>query len=155
MKVHNKARAAGAPGKASGFVAKGQPTKRNAGKSSPEGNSKVTDAVGSGAGAGSANATANSEYDPASGKKARSIADLRSALKKVNERASGGAGQVGNVPQKNNFGKQKKAGMGKMDKMSMKKPRGMAKQSTPEAKDPKDSKMVMNGQTKVGMKKGA
>ncbi len=156
MNVRNKARAAGPAGKASGFVAKGQPTKRNAGKTSPQGNGPVSEAVGSGPGP-IPDKTPDSEYDPASGKKAGSIADLRRASKLVNERGGIKAAQKGmsRGMSKNNFGKQAKAGMGPMDKKSMKKPRGMAKQSSPEAYDPKDAKMVNNGQTKIGMKKGA
>lgn len=118
--------------------------------------SKVSKPAGMG-NVGSASKTADSSFDPMSGKKAGSIADLRRASKLVNERGGIKAAQKGmsRGMSKNNFGKQAKAGMGPMDKKSMKKPRGMAKQSSPEAYDPKDAKMVNNGQTKIGMKKGA
>lgn len=104
-----------------------------------------------------------SEYDPASGKRAKSVADLRSAVKKINERSDAGesspTGKQGGQDakhtssSKNESGFMKGAGMSDMDKKSKKAPIGEADQEAgaDEMEDPMDEDEEDNGQTEMGM----
>lgn len=102
-----------------------------------------------------------SEYDPASGKRAKTTDDLRSALKKINERSLAGeaspTGKEGGQEGKSNSAKNAtgymKGGEGELDKKSMKKPRAQADQMKDEMEDPMDEDMEDNGLTEEGMTK--
>lgn len=159
--MHNKAKSASAgadrPAVKDSFGKKGQPKKHNM---APPSKDKERQPVSEDAGekTPTAEKVAASEYDPASGKRAKSIADLRSAQKKINEAADADGdptgsegGQDGKHSSSKNATGYMKAGMGKMDKQSKKKPTGLAKQTDPEMDDPMDEDMEDNDQTEEGM----
>lgn len=104
--------------------------------------------------------TVQSEYDPASGKRAKTVADLRSAAKKINERSMAGeasptgseGGQDGkHSSSKNDSGFMKGKTEGELDKKSMKKPRALANMDEDEMEDPMDENEEDSEQTKYGM----
>jgi hypothetical protein len=108
-----------------------------------------------------------SEYDPASGKRAKSIGDLREAYKKISEKASrsdghsptgseGGQDAKHLSNSKNESGFMDSPGEGELSKMTKKKPRAQASQMVREDQDedmvdPLDEEQEDNEQTMIGM----
>lgn len=163
---HNMAKKAGAgadkaPAKDS-FGKKGEKDMRNMAKPSKDKRATpVSDDAGSAEGYQDEGTASKSEYDPASGKRAKSVADLRNAQKLITERSSAGeaspTGSEGGQQDKHGSSKNAtgmmKGGMGEMDKKSMKKPRGLADQmaGADEMEDPSDQDEEDSEQTKEGM----
>jgi hypothetical protein len=119
----------------------------------------VTEDAGSAEGYADEATAKKSEYDPASGKRAKSVADLRNAAKLLTERSDAGeASPVGKEGgQEGVHGTTKtatgfmKAGKSAMDKKAMKKPRGLASQDADEMTDPMDTDEVESDQSEEGM----
>lgn len=170
--LRNKARAAGpgadgAPAKDS-FGRKGDGRRSGAAHNeAPGSKDKASEPVSEDAeantGTYNASPVAKSEYDPASGRRAGSVADLRNAQKLINERSEAGeaspTGKEGGQDakhlssSKNESGFMKGAGMGEMDKMSKKAPRAQADQMADdsEMEDPMDEEEEDSGQAEEGM----
>lgn len=121
----------------------------------------VSEDAGSAAGYADEATASKSEYDPASGKRAKTVADLRNASKLLSERSDAGeaspTGKEGGQDakhtssSKNASGFMQGAGMSKMDKMSKAKPTGEADQMGDEMVDPMDEDEEDSEQTKIGM----
>ena len=160
--MHNKAKAAKsgeerAPLRDS-FGKRGHKEKHNEAPPSKDRKSTaVTDDAGSEVESSSATAQ-KSHYDPASGKRARSIADLREAAKRINERSLAGeyspTAKQGSQEGGEETGKASgwmKAGLGKLDSKSKKAPRSLASQETDEGEDPMDAEQDGSDETEEGM----
>lgn len=166
-KMHNMAKGSG-PGadKAASkdsFGKKGQPKNHNV---APASKNKAAESVSEDADKLSPDAkkVVDSEYDPASGKRAKSVADLRNAAKlvqkRINEKSSAGSdsptGSEGGQDAKHNSSKNESGfmqGKGKsmMEKSSQKAPKKPADQMKDPMEDPFDQDQVDNGQYKEGM----
>lgn len=101
-----------------------------------------------------------SEYDPAGGKRAKSVADLRSASKKITERSMAGeaspTGSEGGQDAKHTSSSKNSTGYMKtaaseMEKKMHAKPRGEADQMKDEMEDPLDEDEEDSGQAEEGM----
>lgn len=163
--VHNKAKGAskGADRSAvkDGFGKKGERAMHNVAGGSKD---KPTDPVSTDANNGydctSGPTASGSQYDPASGKRAKSVADLRSAAKKLNERSAAGSaspvgsegGQDGKHSSAQNSTGYMKSGDGAFGKKSKKPPRAAANlDGTNDMEDPMDEGEENSGQTEEGM----
>jgi hypothetical protein len=163
--VRNKARAAGKgadkPATNDSFGKKGQPPVHDKAPSSKDkGRTAVSDDADKTSGY-TDEGTGKSEYDPADGKRAKSVADLRNASKLITERSDAGpyspTGSEGGEQGKTNSSKNStgwmKGGEGPLDKKSMKKPRAAADQmsGSDEMEDPIDEDEEDSDQTEEGM----
>jgi hypothetical protein len=166
-KVHNMAKGAskGANRDAvtDSFGKRGQKKMRNEAPGSMDKTSTpVSDDADGHPGHDDASKVAESTYDPASGKRAKSVADLRSAQKKLNERAehddgasptgSEGGQDAKHTSSSKNASGYMKAGEGEFEKKSGKKPRSLADvDGTDDMEDPMDEDEEDSGQYKDGM----
>lgn len=165
-KMHNKAKAGKKGGERplpkDGFGSKGEQEMHNEMPAKDGDNFRTP--VGKDASAGDAKyeeKTTKSEYDPASGKRAKSVADLRAAAKKLNESSgslgsptgSEGGQDAKHMSSSKNSTGYMKAGMGAMDKKSKKAPLSQAPQDADDGEmgDPMEDDEEDSGQYKEGM----
>lgn len=167
-KMRNMARGSG-PGadKAASkdsFGKKGQPKNHNM---APASKDKASESVSEDAGKATPGSkkVADSEYDPASGKRAKSVADLRSAAKLVQKRindksmagedsptgSEGGQDAKHTSSSKNTSGFMQGKGKSMMEKSSQKAPKKPADQMKDPMEDIFDQDQVDNEQTHEGM----
>jgi hypothetical protein len=164
-KMHNMSKGAGKgadrPAVKDGFGKKGmKPMKNEAPESMDKEMTPVSSDEMSGKSFSDGPTTKASEYDPASGKKAKSVADLRAAAKKINERSSAGeaspTGSQGGQDAENDSDENEtgymKAGDGPLDKKSKRAPRGLADvDGDDDMEDGLDEGQEGSGQTEEGM----
>lgn len=167
-KMHNMAKKGSKPGmrgpQSDGFGKKGDGDRKGAPRNTAPGSKdreKYPVSEDAENGMGYEEKASQSEYDPASGKRAKSVADLRSALKKINERSDADGSPTGSEGgqdgkhsnSKNESGFMKGAGYSEMDKKSRMKPRAQAPQDADadDMEDPMDEDEENSGQTQEGM----